>query len=100
MIAAVSLATNKPSLENFSASLTGDQYLLSGAGEEVGADCIVSLLVELVHMRIYKETVVGVQELASCFIRRGFSFIFPCVHFLHHSLLESSVNLPPTKLSL
>ena len=39
---------------------------------------------------------IGVQELASGFIRRGSSFMFPCVDFIHH--LCFSVSLVPTYL--
>ena len=49
----------------------------------------VSLLVESLQIRIDSETVIGVQELASDFIRRGFSFIFPCDYFVHPCDLES-----------
>ena len=38
----------------------------------------MGLLVELLHMRIDSETVIGVQELASGFACRGFSFNSPC----------------------
>ena len=50
------------------------------------------LLVKLLHMRIGSQTVTGVQELASDFIRRRFSFIFPCDHFVHHRVSESRVT--------
>ena len=46
------------------------------------------LLVESLHIWIGSETVIRAQELASGFIRRGFSFIFPCDHFEHHCVLE------------
>ena len=43
----------------------------------------VSLLVKSLHMRIYSEMFIGVQELDSRFIRRGFSrFILPCDLFV------------------
>ena len=47
-------------------------------------------------MQIDGETVIGVQELASGFICRRFSFIFPCDYFVlvHHCDLESRISLP------
>ena len=41
------------------------------------------------------ETVIGEQELASGFMRRGFSFIFPCDYFVlvHRCVSESRINL-------
>ena len=54
----------------------------------------MSLLVESLHMRIDSETVIGVQELASGFTRRRFSFIFSCVHSVHHWVSESRIDLP------
>ena len=52
----------------------------------------MSLLVESLHMRIGSETVVGVQELVSGFIRRGFSFTILCDYLVHHCDLESHIN--------
>ena len=52
----------------------------------------VSLLVAPLHMRIDSETVV--QELASDFTRRGFSFTFLCYLLCTHCVLESRINLP------
>ena len=46
----------------------------------------MSLLVQSSHnMRIdtVKRYIGVLQELASGFIRRGFSFIFPCIYFVH-----------------
>ena len=64
----------------------------------------MSLLVESLHMRIDGgTTVVGVHELASGFIRRGFSFVFPCDYFVHHCDLEESYQprpSPPIKYSV
>ena len=53
------------------------------------------LLVKLLHMRIDSGTVTGVQELASGFTRRGFSFIFSCDLFYTPCILESCTNLIP-----
>ena len=54
---------------------------------------------ESLHMRIDSDTVVGVQELASGFIRKGFSFMFPRDCLVHHCDLESLANLPRPMLS-
>ena len=61
----------------------------------------MSLLVESLHVRIDSETaVIGVQELASDFTRRGFSFIFP-YDILHTPRVLDGVSYQPasTKLS-
>ena len=56
------------------------------------------LLVEPLIMRIDNEKVIGVQELASGFIRRGFSFIFPYDLFVEPNF-RVSYQLTPTKRS-
>ena len=56
------------------------------------------LLVKSLDMRIGSQTVTGVQELASDFIRRRFSFVFP-VTILYTTVFRSLVQPTSTKLS-
>ena len=58
----------------------------------------MSLLVDSLHMRIDSVTIIRVQELASGFIRRRLSFIFPCGVFVY-PCFRVSYKLTPTKLS-
>ena len=59
----------------------------------------MSLLVESLHMRVDSEMVIGVQELASAFICRGFSIIFPFDNFVHYYVSEYFINLPRSNSS-
>ena len=59
----------------------------------------MSLLVQSSHMRIDVKRYIGVQELALGFIRRGFSFIFPCVYSIQHPSVFLKKNLNASKPS-